>query len=88
MKYTNLTFTTRQENEHLHREAMDAKAIENGFDKFSRYDFDQYWPKQDGTVVMEGFYQKGNNRLHVTCINPYKKEQADARNYQLSINHD
>ena len=88
MKYTNLTFTTRQETEHLHREAMDAKAIGNGFDKFNRYDFDQYWTKQDGTKVMEGYYQKDGERLHITCLNPYKKEQADKRSFQLSINHD
>jgi hypothetical protein len=88
MKYTNLTFTTRQENEHLHREAMDAKAIENGFDKFNRYDFDQYWTKQDGTRVMEGYYQKEGERFHITCLNPYKKELEDAKFWQLSINHD
>ena len=88
MKYTNLTFTTRQETNEKHREAMDAKAIENGFGKFARYDYDQIWTKQDGTVVMEGFFYKGSKRLHITCLNPYKKESADKRNFNLSINHD
>ena len=85
--YTNLTFTFRG-TEAEQNEAVSKKAEEYGFNRFYRYEFGNTWRKQDGTEVSEDFFENGNKRLQITCLNPSKKEARDEQQFQLSINHD
>lgn len=85
--HTTLTFTFRG-TEAEQNEAIAKKAEENGFNRFSKYEFGQCWRKQDGTEVIEDFFEKEGKRLHIVCLNPFKKEARDEQQKMLSINND
>jgi hypothetical protein len=71
-------------------EAIEQKAEENGFNRYSKFNYSQVWTSEvRKCTVYESYYHKitgdQEERLHIIAENRYKEMQKDREEYIRTI---
>ncbi len=64
------------------------KALEEGFKSLNRYEFSQIWTDGEGNDIAVEFFKEGEEKLCITLVNSWRKDQQVAFQKSLSINND